>query len=68
MGKNKGNCTVTSDDKHKQNPWHINPFRYLENEPLVDGLYQDIPTGQVICIYKDYLTLQGMSLAMDTGV
>ena len=51
------------DNKEKAKSMASQSFRmFLENKSLVDvAIALDIPTEQVISIYKDYLTLQRMS-------
>jgi hypothetical protein len=61
--KRKATGELMEDNKEKIKSMASQSFRmFLENKSLVDvAIALDIPTEQVISIYKDYLTLQRMS-------
>ncbi len=61
--KRKVTGEYVKDNKEKTKSIASQCFRmFLENKSLVDvAIALDIPTEQVISIYKDYLTLQRMS-------
>ena len=64
--KRKVTGEYVGDNIEKSKSMASQSFRmFLENKSLVDvAIALDIPTEQVISIYKDYLTLQRMSMVV----